>query len=129
MINELIARATEARDRAIAPYSSFKVGAALLTKNGEIYEGCNVESASYGLTMCAERVALLKALSEGERAFSDIAVVTDAQVLTPPCGACRQLLWEYCGDISVILHSTRGVEETYQLSQLIPHPFDSKNLT
>src|SRR5262245_2318984 len=106
MNNELVARATSARDRAVAPFSSFKVGAALRARKGRIYYVCNVESASYGLTICAERVALLKALSEGERDFSDIVVVTDAHEITPPCGACRQLLWEYCGDISVCLHST-----------------------
>ena len=113
MTNELVARAAAARDRAIAPYSGFKVGAALRTRSGKIYEGCNIENASYGLTVCAERVALLKALSEGEREFSDIAVVTDAKVLTTPCGACRQLLWEFCGDIRVVLHSTHGIDESY----------------
>src|ERR1051326_5329331 len=84
MINDMIAHAVRARERAIAPYSNFKVGAALRTKDGKIYEGCNIENASYGLTFCAERVALLKALSEGEREFTDIAVVTDAETLTPP---------------------------------------------
>ncbi len=128
MTNDLISRAISARNRAIAPYSSFKVGAALRAKNGRIYDGCNVESASYGLTICAERVALVKALSEGERDFSDLVVVTDAHDITPPCGACRQLLWEYCGDISVCLHSARGDEENYRLSELVPHPFDRRNL-
>src|SRR3954447_13125490 len=105
MNSELIARAIAARERAIAPYSGFKVGAALRTKAGKIYEGCNVENASYGLSVCAERVALLKALSEGEREFEAMAVVTDAATLTPSCGSCRQLMWEYCGDIEVLLHS------------------------
>ncbi len=128
MINDVVARATAARERAIAPYSGFKVGAALRAQNGDVYDGCNVESASYGLTICAERVALLKALTEGARKFSDVVVVTDAKVITPPCGACRQLLWEYCGDITVTLHSTSGAEEKYRLSELIPHPFDGGNL-
>jgi len=128
MLNELIARADKARSRALASYSRFKVGAALRTKSGTIYEGCNIENASYGLTVCAEQVALLKALSEGEREFTEIAVATDARTLTPPCGPCRQLLWEYCGDIPVHLHSSQGLDKTFKMSELFPHPFDSKNL-
>ena len=128
MNNELIARAAAARERAIAPFSGFRVGAALRTKNGKIYEGCNIENASFGLTVCAERVALLKALSEGDREFSDIAIVTDAATITPPCGACRQLLWEYCGPITLYLHSTHGLDATHSLQELLPHPFDSSNL-
>jgi cytidine deaminase len=128
MRSDLIARAVAARDNAIAPYSEFKVGAALESKDGRIYTGCNIENASYGLTVCAERVALWKALSEGEREFRQIAIATDAPVLTSPCGACRQLLWEYCGDIPVYLHSMKGLDETHQLSHLLPHPFDSQSL-
>ena len=128
MTNELFARATAARERAIATFSNFKVGAALRTKHGRIYEGCNIENASFGLTVCAERLALLKALSEGEREFSEIVVVTDAERLTPPCGPCRQLLWEFCPDIRVVLHSTRGIEESYWMSELFPHPFDITHL-
>ena len=128
MNSELIARATHARDHALAPYSGFRVGAALRARNGTIYEGCNIENASYGLTVCAERVALLKALSEGEHEFTEIAVVTNAATLTPPCGSCRQFMWEYCGDIPVHLHSIQGIDATYQLSALLPHPFDSSNL-
>ena len=128
MRSDLIARATAARERAIAPYSGFKVGAALRTAGGKIYDGCNIENASYGLTVCAERVALLKALSEGEREFTEIAVVTDAETATPPCGACRQLLWEYCGPITLHLHSTRGIDESYPLAELLPHPFDRRKL-
>jgi len=123
---DLRSHALFARQRAIAPFSRFQVGAALLTKSGKIYYGCNIENASYGLTVCAERVALLKALSEGEREFSEIAVATDAQGLTPPCGPCRQLLWEFCGDIIVSLHSARNIaSQTYHLSELLPHPFDA----
>jgi cytidine deaminase len=128
MTNDLIGKATEARERAVAPYSNFKVGAALRTANGRIYQGCNIENASYGLTVCAERLALLKALSEGDREFTEIAIVTDAGTLTPPCGPCRQLLWEYCGDIRIHLHSTQNLNKTYQLSELFPHPFDAGNL-
>jgi cytidine deaminase len=125
---DLIAKAIAARDRAIAPYSGFKVGAALEAKNGQIFTGCNIENSSYGLTICAEQVALFKALSEGAREFRRIATVTDAPILTPPCGACRQLLWEYCGDIVVHLHSLKGLDQEYQLSELFPLPFDNRNL-
>ncbi len=125
---DLIAIAIAARDRAIAPYSGFKVGAALETRDGQIYTGCNIENASYGLTVCAERVALWKALSEGGADFRGIAVVTDTANLTPPCGACRQLLWEYCGDILVRLHSLKGLDQEYRLSDLLPFPFDQRFL-
>ena len=127
MSEDLIAAAVAARNFAVAPYSDFKVGAALRTKAGKIYSGCNIENASFGLTVCAERVALLKALSDGERDFADIAVVTDAALATPPCGACRQLLWEFCGDIAVHLHSLRGHDERMSLATLLPHPFDRSN--
>jgi cytidine deaminase len=119
----LVADAGRARDKAIAPYSMFKVGAALLAKDGTIVTGCNIENASYGLTMCAERVALFKALSDGHRDFTAVAVVTGADDLTPPCGACRQLLWEYCGDILVVLANTNGQTATHRLGELLPHPF------
>src|SRR5881397_2116042 len=109
MNSELTVKAAAARENAVAPYSGFKVGAALETKDGRVYTGCNIENVSFGLTVCAERVALWKALSEGERQFKRIVVVTDTAVPTPPCGACRQLLWEYCGDIPVIVHSLKGV--------------------
>jgi cytidine deaminase len=121
---DLIAKALAARQNAVAPYSGFKVGAALETKDGRIYTGCNIENVSFGLTVCAERVALWKALSEGVREFTHIAVVTDAPVVTPPCGACRQLLWEYCGNIPVHLHSLKQIDEEYRLADLLPHPFD-----
>ena len=124
MSPDLAAKAAAARENAVAAYSGFKVGAALETKDGRIYTGCNIENVSYGLTVCAERVALWKALSEGAREFTQIAVVTDAPIVTPPCGACRQLLWEYCGDIPVHLHSLRQIDEYYQLADLLPHPFD-----
>jgi cytidine deaminase len=124
MNSELSVKAAAARENAVAPYSGFKVGAALETKDGRVYTGCNIENVSYGLTVCAERVALWKALSEGAREFRRIVIVTDAAVVTPPCGACRQLLWEYCGDIPVRLNSLKGFHEEYRLADLLPHPFD-----
>jgi cytidine deaminase len=128
MSSKLIQKAIEARERSVSPYSNFKVGAALEAGDGTIFGGCNIENVSYGLTVCAERVALWKALSEGAREFSQIAVVTDADTLTSPCGPCRQLLWEYCGDITVHLHSLKGASQHYKLSELLPHPFDRKSL-
>jgi cytidine deaminase len=125
---ELIAKATEARQRALASYSGFKVGAAIETHDGHIYTGCNIENASYGLSICAERVALWKALSDGARDFRAMAIVTDADTLTPPCGACRQLIWEYGGDISIHLHSLKGFNKEYRLAELFPLPFDNRSL-
>jgi cytidine deaminase len=125
---DLIPKATAARNAAIAPYSKFKVGAALETSSGEIFTGCNIENSSYGLTVCAERVALWKALSEGARNFRAIAVVTDSPILASPCGACRQLLWEYCGDITVHTHSLQGMTRECTLAELLPIPFDDHNL-
>jgi cytidine deaminase len=125
---ELISKATSARNAAIALYSKFKVGAALETATGEIFTGCNIENSTYGLTVCAERVALWKALSEGARQFRAIAVVTDSPVLASPCGACRQLLWEYCGDITVHTQSLQGLSKEYRLAELLPFPFDNHNL-
>ena len=124
----LIAAATEARLNAHAPFSGFRVGAALRASSGRVFGGCNVENATYGLTVCAERVAIFKAISEGERGFDAITVVTDADSLTPPCGACRQLIWEFCGDVPVILSNLRGKTETIPMHVLFPKPFDSSNL-
>nr|HEV7954907.1 cytidine deaminase [Candidatus Acidoferrales bacterium] len=124
----LLAAARVARENAVATFSKFRVGAALRSKSGKIYTGCNVENASYGLTICAERVAIFKALSEGERGFEAIAVVTDAEKLTPPCGACRQIIWEFCGDAEVILSNLKGKTEVHRMSALFPLPFDISNL-
>ena len=124
----LVAAAVDARTHARARYSEFPVGAALETDTGEILTGCNIENATYGLTMCAERVALFKALSEGRSVFTRIAVVADTQDPTPPCGSCRQLLWEYCGDIDVVLANLSGVKRRLRLSQLLPLPFDARLL-
>jgi cytidine deaminase len=124
----LITAATQARENAHAPYSNFRVGAALRSSSGRIFSGCNVENATYGLTICAERVAIFKAISEGERGFSAIAVVTDTEALTPPCGACRQVLWEFCGDVPVTMANLKGKRETLQMKELFPKPFDDSNL-
>lgn len=123
----LVAAAKLARENAHAPYSDFRVGAAVRANSGRIFGGCNIENASYGLTVCAERVALFKALSEGERDFSAVAVVTDAERLTPPCGACRQLIWEFCGDVPVVLANLQGETKTFQMRELLPEPFDSSS--
>ena len=125
---KFIAAARQAREHAHAPFSEFRVGAAVRTKSGRTFSGCNVENASYGLTICAERVAIFKAISEGEREFDAIAVVTDADALTPPCGACRQIIWEFCGDVPVILANLKGKVERESSSKLLPRPFDSSNL-
>jgi cytidine deaminase len=124
--DRLVVAAREARLRAIAPYSGFAVGAALLAADGRIVTGCNIENASFGLTTCAERVALLKALSEGIREFRELAVVADTESLTPPCGPCRQLLWEYCGDVPVVLANLSGATARYQMAALLPVPFDGR---
>jgi cytidine deaminase len=126
--DRLVAAARDARERAVAPYSHFKVGAALLTRDGTVITGANVENATYGLTVCAERVALLKALTDGHRDFTMIAVVADTDAPTPPCGACRQLLWEYTGDIPVVLANLTRVAGTHQLAALLPLPFDGRLL-
>ena len=124
--DELISAAIKAREEANAKYSSFKVGAAFLTKSGKIFTGSNVESSSYSLTICAERVALTKALSEGEKDFSAVAVVTETS--STPCGACRQLMWDYAGDISVYVADTTGKYREIQLSELLPYPFEDTDL-
>lgn len=125
----LVDAARAAESRAIAPYSKFTVGAALLTRDGAIVAGCNIENATYGLTMCAERVALFKALSDGHRHFSAIAVSASAAAQpTPPCGSCRQLLWEYCGDIPVIMANAGAVTMRTTLGALFPEPFGPDNL-
>jgi cytidine deaminase len=124
----LIDAARRVRLNAQALYSGFKVGAALEASDGTIIAGCNIENASYGLTICAERVALVKALSDGRTSFTRIAVVADTDSPTPPCGPCRQLLWEYCGDIEVILANLHGPAGRHRLADLLPLPFDRRLL-
>jgi cytidine deaminase len=123
-LRELARYARQARRRAHAPYSRFKVGAALRTTKGEIVTGCNIENASYGLTLCAERTAVFKAVSEGLRRFDAVAVVADTKRMTAPCGPCRQILWEFCGDIWVHMENLHGDRTTVRLSELLPMPFD-----
>jgi cytidine deaminase len=127
-VSELIAAARDARRHAVAPFSTFTVGAALEAADGTIVTGCNVENATYGLTICAERVAMFKALSEGHRAFTRIVIVADTRSPTPPCGACRQILWEFGGDLEVILADTRTETARFKLGNLLPHPFDARLL-
>ena len=124
----LINQARRARRKAFAPFSGFQVGAAVETTRGRIYTGANVESASYGLTVCAERVAIFKAVSAGERAFKRLAVVADSERLTPPCGACRQIIWEFCGDIEIIFANLAGRSAVRRMKKLLPEPFDSSLL-
>ncbi len=128
MDDPLLSAALAARLHAFAPFSRFQVGAALEDVDGRIHTGCNVENATYGLTVCAERVAVFKAISEGVRKFRRIAVAADTNDLTPPCGACRQILWEFCGDIEILLVNPRGKTETYRLKELFPKPFDARYL-
>lgn len=127
-LQSLIEKATEARLQSVAPFSSFLVGAAVRTENGKVYTGCNVESASYGLTVCAERVAIWKALSEGERQLTELAVVADTESLTPPCGTCRQIIWEFARHATIILANLRGQRETVSIKDLLPRAFDARFL-
>ena len=128
MTRGLIADAIRARDNAHAPFSNFKVGAALEDENGRVFTGCNIENATFGLTLCAERVAVFKALSEGARKFRRIVVAADTVKLTPPCGACRQILWEFCGDMEIVLANLAGDVESLQLATLFPRAFDASFL-
>jgi cytidine deaminase len=126
--NRLLVAALAARANAFAPFSKFQVGAAVEDADGRIHTGCNIENATYGLTICAERVAIFKAISEGARKFRRVAVAADTDALTPPCGACRQILWEFCADVEIALVNLRGKTETYRLKDLFPKPFDASYL-
>jgi cytidine deaminase len=128
MTDALLKAALQARENAHAPYSHFRVGAALEDAAGSVHAGCNIENATYGLTLCAERVAVFKAISEGARAFRRIAIAADSDTLAPPCGACRQILWEFCGDIEILLVNPRGKSESHRLKDLFPRPFDASFL-
>jgi cytidine deaminase len=125
---ELVAAAKSARENSYAPFSDFRVGAAIEMEDGEIIAGCNVESASYGLTVCAERVAIWKAISEGKHKIKHLAVVADTEELTPPCGVCRQIIWEFGGNVPVILANLNGKRETVEMKDLLPRAFDTKFL-
>lgn len=128
MTDALIEAALKARENAHAPYSHFRVGAAIEDSTGRLHTGCNIENATYGLTLCAERVAVFKAISEGVRAFRRIAIAADSDRLAPPCGACRQILWEFCGDMEILLVNPRGKTESHRLKDLLPRPFDASSL-
>lgn len=127
-MNDLTEAALAAREQAHAPFSKFKVGAALRDDTRRIHTGCNIENSTYGLTLCAERVAVFKAISEGARTFTHMAVAADTNVLTPPCGACRQILWEFCGNIEITMVNLGGKTETLRMSELFPRPFDASFL-
>ena len=128
MNDNLVEAARKAREHAQAKFSHFKVGAAVETADGTIITGCNIENASYGLTLCAERVAIFKALSEGHLHFTRVAVVADTDEPTPPCGACRQILWEYGSNVEVILANLSEVKGRYWMTDLLPLPFDGRFL-
>ena len=127
--DKLIEIATAARLKSVAPFSNFLVGAALRTNDGKVFTGCNVESASYGLTVCGERVAIWKALSEGEHDFTDLVIVADTQQLTPPCGTCRQIIWEFCKHARIVLANLDGQIEELDIADLLPRAFDARFLT
>jgi cytidine deaminase len=127
-MDPLVQAAREVRKRAHAPYSNFKVGAAIEDENGQVFTGCNVENATYGLSVCAERAAVLKAISEGAGKLRRIAVVADTETLTPPCGACRQILWEFCGDAELIMANLSDKQERISMKQIFPRPFDASFL-
>jgi cytidine deaminase len=127
-LDVLLDAARAVREHAHADYSGFKVGAALETADGTIVTGCNIENATYGLTVCAERVAMFKALSEGHREFRRMVVVAPPEAPTPPCGACRQVLWEFAGDLEVILANAKGETGRHTMSELLPQPFDARLL-
>jgi cytidine deaminase len=127
-LRSLVQEAQRARTHSVAPFSGFLVGAAVRTLDGKVYTGCNVESASYGLTVCAERVAIWKALSEGERQFTELAVIADTDTLTPPCGTCRQIIWEFCKEATIVLANLHGQSETLSVQELLPRAFDARFL-
>ena len=127
-LESLIEAAKQARMQSVAPFSNFEVGAAVRTESGKVYTGCNIESASYGLTVCAERVAIWKALSEGERHFTELAVVADTDTLTPPCGTCRQIIWEFARDAKIVFANLDGRNQVFNIRQLLPDAFDARFL-
>ncbi|HEV7745301.1 MAG TPA: cytidine deaminase [Pyrinomonadaceae bacterium] len=127
-LQEMLETAKAARLRSIAPFSNFLVGAAVKTDEGKVFIGCNIESASYGLTVCAERVAIWKALSEGERNFTELAIVADTETLTPPCGTCRQIIWEFAKNATIVLGNLRGETQIVSIRELLPRAFDARFL-
>lgn len=128
-LQQLVETAKAARLRSVAPFSNFLVGAAVKTDAGKVFTGCNIESASYGLTVCGERVAIWKALSEGEKHFAELAIVADTETLTPPCGTCRQIIWEFCRDATIILANLQGESQIVSIRELLPRAFDARFLS
>lgn len=126
--HSLVQRARKALRHSHAPFSGFRVGAALLGSNGKIYQGCNIENSSYGLTICAERTAIFRAISDGVHKFKAIAIVSDEEGFTSPCGACRQVLSDLAGNIDVVLADHRGRTKVLKMEDLLPHPFTPENL-
>ena len=124
----LIEAAKRARLQSVAPFSNFLVGAAVKAASGKVYTGCNIESASYGLTVCAERIAIWKALSEGERQFTELAIVADTETLTPPCGTCRQIIWEFARNATIVFANLNGETDKFQIADLLPRAFDARFL-
>ena len=124
----LIEAAKRARLQSVAPFSNFLVGAAVRAGSGKVYTGCNVESASYGLTVCAERIAIWKALSEGERQFTELAIVADTETLTPPCGTCRQIIWEFARNATIVFANLNGESDEFRIADLLPRAFDARFL-
>ena len=127
-MQQLVETAKAVRLLSVAPFSNFLVGAAVKTESGKVYTGCNIESASYGLTVCAERVAIWKALSEGERKFTELAVVADTETLTPPCGTCRQIIWEFARGATIVFANLEGKSEEFHIADLLPRAFDARFL-
>jgi cytidine deaminase len=119
----LYCAAVSAREKALPLYSGFKVGAALECEDGTLFHGCNIESSSYGLTICAERTAIFKALSDGKKKFTRMVIVADTQDLTAPCGACRQVLWDFAPQIRIVLANLEGKHLDFSMKDLLPHPF------
>ncbi|MEO8398616.1 MAG: cytidine deaminase [Ignavibacteriaceae bacterium] len=125
---KLAEKAIEAKSKALPTYSNFRVGAALLTEAGKVYSAGNIETSSYSLTLCAERTAIFKAISEGERKFKAIAIASDDKNFCPPCGACRQVMYDLCGDINVVMINKKKELKTLRVSELFPLPFGDQNL-
>ncbi|HZM98313.1 MAG TPA: cytidine deaminase [Pyrinomonadaceae bacterium] len=127
-LESLIEAAKHARSLSVAPFSNFLVGAAVRSESGKVYTGCNIESASYGLTVCAERIAIWKAVSEGERQFTQLAIVADTENLTPPCGTCRQIIWEFARNATIVFANLNGASDKFRIVDLLPRAFDARFL-
>ena len=127
-LESLIEAAKHARSLSVAPFSNFLVGAAVRSASGKVYTGCNIESASYGLTVCAERIAIWKAVSEGERQFTQLAIVADTENLTPPCGTCRQIIWEFARNATIVFANLNGATDEFRIADLLPRAFDARFL-